>query len=83
MRQFVRDWKGKNNLLIWVILVVLFFVFPKNAYAYLDPGTGSYVLQIILAFVIGGLCSLKLYWKRIKVYFRRKFSKKGDDPETH
>ena len=43
---------------------------PKNLHAYLEPGTSSYIFQIILAFVIGGLGSLKLYWKKIKAYFQ-------------
>lgn len=63
----------KPNQILLLIILFLFF-FPSNVHAYLDPGTGSYVLQIILAFVIGGLYSLKLYWKRIKAYFKHLFS---------
>lgn len=72
-------------MLMWILLFVFCFLFCflKNVHAYIDPGTGSYVLQIILAFVIGGLCWLKLYWKRIKAHFQRKSSKKGDDSETY
>ena len=40
-----------------------------EAHAYLDPGTGSMVLQILL----GGLAGLgvlgKLYWHRIREFF--------------
>jgi hypothetical protein len=34
--------------------------------AYLDPGTGSFVLQMALAGVLGGLFSLKTFWVRVK-----------------
>ena len=39
------------------------------AYAYLDPGTGSIILQGIIGAVVGGLIALKLYWARLKNFF--------------
>lgn len=35
------------------------------AYAYLDMGSGSYMIQILLASVFGVLFTLKSYWKRV------------------
>ena len=48
-------------------LVLIYFVFPNNAYAYLDPGTGSYILQMLIAGFLGILFSLKIYWGKIKL----------------
>ena len=51
-------------------MLLLYLVFsPSIACAYIDPGTGSYVLQIVLAVFIGGLYALKIYWRRLKSYF--------------
>jgi len=36
------------------------------AQAYLDPGTGSYLLQILLAAILGVGVAVKLYWQKIK-----------------
>lgn len=36
------------------------------AHAYLDPGTGSMMLQLLLGGVAGALVVLRLYWYRIK-----------------
>ena len=47
-----------------------FFVGP--AYAYIDFGTGSYVLQILAASAIGCIFLIKNYLKRIKQFFIRK-----------
>lgn len=47
------------------------------AMAYLDPGTGSMVLQLILGGVAGGLVIIKLYWARLKEVFVRK--ERGDE----
>lgn len=39
--------------------------------AYLDPGSGSYILQFLLATLVGGIFILKLMWGRITGFFRR------------
>ena len=41
------------------------------AYAYLDPGTGSMLVQMLLGGVAGALVVGKLYWHRIKAFFGR------------
>lgn len=33
---------------------------------YLDPGTGSYVLQVLIAALVGLAFIIKTYWARIK-----------------
>lgn len=43
--------------------------------AYLDPGTGSFLLQLLLASLLGGLVLLRTFWGRIKGFFGRVFSK--------
>ncbi len=45
---------------------------PGVAAAYLDPGTGSLVLQMALAGLLGALFTLKLYWRRLKAWLTRK-----------
>ncbi len=42
---------------------------PQPAFAYIDPGTGSMLLQGLLAGVAGLIVVLKLYWFRIKNFF--------------
>jgi hypothetical protein len=51
-------------LKIYLNTLIFLCVYPSNAYAYLDPGTGSYIFQIILAFILAALFSLKKYWKK-------------------
>ena len=48
--------------------ILLFGLRPANAAAlvlYLDPGTASLALQMLLAGVLGGLLLVKLMWRRI------------------
>jgi hypothetical protein len=54
-----------------------------NAFGYIDPGTGSYVLQIAIAFLVGVAFSVKVFWKRIAAFFRKTFhGKKGGGPDA-
>jgi hypothetical protein len=53
---------------IFLILVLC----ETTAHAYIDPGTGSIVLQMIIAGIAGGWLTLKLFWHRIKSFFQRK-----------
>jgi len=55
--------------------LILFFLIPTNAFAYLDPGTGSYFFQIAIAFILGGLYSIKIFWNKIIAAFKNMFSK--------
>lgn len=62
----------KNSRFSLVALVCL-VVLPINAFAYLDPGTGSAVLQGILGALAAIAVVLKLYWYRfLKVLGFRK-----------
>lgn len=46
---------------------------------YLDPGTGSVVVQAILAALLGLGVFIKIFWNRIISVFRKKDG--TDDPE--
>lgn len=45
--------------------VVALALLPSQAHAYLDPGTGSMLLQGIIAAIAGGLAAIKIFWARI------------------
>lgn len=64
-----------KNILIAVIIIC----FSTNAWAYLDPGTGSYIFQIVAAAVLGSFFALKMYWKRIVSFFKNR--KNREDSE--
>ncbi len=49
-----------------LVLVAVCLVPIQHVQAYIDPGTGGYLLQIILAALFGALFTLKVCWKKIK-----------------
>jgi hypothetical protein len=54
-----------------LIAVLASLLLAREAYAYLDPGTGSYVLQILIASLVGALFMLKVFWGRIVGFFSK------------
>jgi hypothetical protein len=54
----------------------IFLILPSNAYAYLDPGTGSFIIQLMIAAFIGMAFSIKMFGKKIAAYFKKLVSKK-------
>jgi hypothetical protein len=40
--------------------------------AYLDPGSGSFLLQLVIAGALGAALAIRMSWNRIKGLFRRK-----------
>lgn len=58
-----------------VALLVHPILFVSDAHAYLDPGTGSYILQMIIAGLLGAAFAVKLFWLRIKRFVAGVFSR--------
>jgi glycerol uptake facilitator-like aquaporin len=46
------------------------------AHAYLDPGTGSYIFQLLLGSILGSLMVVKIYWRQIQDTISRWMGKK-------
>lgn len=55
---------------------VLMLVFSQQAHAYIDPGTGSMVVQIFIATFAGAIYAIKLQWNNLKNFFKGLFIKK-------
>lgn len=53
-----------------------------NANAYLDPGTGSIILQAILAFIAGAAATVSLWWVNFKTFIKKIFKQDKKDSET-
>ena len=62
---------------LWLALLGL--LFPRGAYAYIDLGTGSYIIQMAIAGALGSLFALKMYWGRLTTFLRGLFSRQKKD----
>jgi hypothetical protein len=56
--------------------VAFLLLFPRDACAYVDPGTGSMIFQLIAAGLFMASLAIKIFWGKIKAFFSTLFSKK-------
>ena len=63
-----------NKLILHSLLI--YFLSINNGFAYLDPGTGSIILQAILGAIAACFSYCVFYWNKVKNFFLRVFKKK-------
>lgn len=71
--------KKSNPRRVLVTGLLLLTVFSGIGYAYLDPGTGSYIVQILIGGLLGGIFAIGLFWRRFWAALRRFFARRKDD----
>ncbi len=49
------------------LLLICALLLAPNVWAYLDPGTGSMLLQVVLGGIAAIGVALKIFWHRIKL----------------
>lgn len=55
----------------FIVAAIFLLLVAKPAHAYLDPGTGSMLIQGLLAGVAAASVGIASYWSRIKGFFSR------------
>jgi len=51
---------------LFLLLLLIEIALPSNAYAYLDPGTGSIILQALAASAIAA----GIFWRRVITFVK-------------
>lgn len=75
---------NKTILEISVTFLGAFLLLSSNpAYAYLDPGTGSVLLQGFIGAIAGAFVIIRVYWHKILRFLglRKDLDKKQDDED--
>lgn len=68
--------KGRRVMKFWFSLLIgLWLIHPPEVFAYIDPGTGSFILQMLIAGAMGLLFAAKAYWQKITSFVRQVFQK--------
>ena len=52
-----------------LVSLLFFAALHTPALAYLDPGTGSMILQAIIGGVAVGAATISVYWTKLKTFF--------------
>ncbi len=61
--------------LFYITISIYFFSLLSNAYAYLDPGTGSIILTAIISFFALMSLKIRFFIQKIKDFFKKSNNK--------
>ncbi len=64
-----------------ILFIIFFFIFQNHSYAYLDPGTGSIILQAIAAGIVGVITWLSFFKEKLKNFLKKLFKRKNHEKE--
>lgn len=63
---------SKNFLKYAYFTAAFSMLFSFPSYAYIDPATTSYLIQIVAGVVIAAGATVGIFWKKIKLTFKQK-----------
>ena len=66
---------NRDYMKFLIQFIIVSHLLSNPAYAYLDPGTGSVILQALIAFFAGVAAFISLYWRKLKSFISNMFSK--------
>jgi len=67
----------------WLVLCAFVLTLPRPALAYLDPSSGSIILQAVAAGFLALVVTLRLYWhKLLALLGRRQPSGEGEPSDS-
>ena len=85
----------RRAITIFIFLLLLYPVFSGKVYAYIgtatgsstvrvfyiDPGTASIIIQVLVAALVGALVSVKIFWSRVSASIKSFFSRRRHEAE--
>jgi hypothetical protein len=65
---------------VWLVTYVL--AMPEPVAAYLDPGSGSMLLQGVIAVLAATMAAVSVYWRNIRGVIGRLLGRKTSTPDA-
>jgi hypothetical protein len=59
------------------VLISLLLLVTGSATSYIDAGSGSYILQLVVGAFVGAALAVKVFWRRIRAFLGAKLSRKA------
>ena len=60
-----------------IMLLLPGFFLNQDIHAYIDPGTGSIIFQVLISLFVGGLFAVKIFWNKIKDFSKNSIFKRS------
>ena len=65
-----------------IVVILLFFQFSfPDAFAYIDPGSGSVIIQMVIGALVGVGIAVKVFWFKIKLRLSSTFNKNDSNDQ--
>ena len=71
--------KGEMTVTLMILAAMFLLVPIGSAFAYIDPGTGSMIVQVVIAALVGGAAFIGAFWRKL---FRRRRDQDDDQTDT-
>jgi hypothetical protein len=62
---------ARKKVLFLIAMIAWTAIFAPDAMAYLDPGTGSLIVQSVIAAIAAAGFGLKMYWGRVRGWIKK------------
>jgi hypothetical protein len=62
-----------------LIAAILLLISAAPLFAYIDPGTGSYIIQMLIAGFLAAGFVIKTQWRRLAAFFKERSKVKETD----
>ena len=71
-----------SQIFLYIVTLSFFsqFSFP-DAFAYIDPGSGSIIIQMIIGALVGVGIAVKVFWFKIKLRLSSTFNKNDSNDQ--
>ncbi len=63
-------------------LLFVYLLYLPASYAYIDPGSGSIIVQMMIAGVLSVVFAIKMYWYKLKAAFFRLIGRSKEPATT-
>lgn len=63
--------------MVYLVIAAILIATTAPAHAYIDAGSGSYMIQMAMASILAVAFSIKLYWQRLKAFVIGLFASKN------
>ena len=60
---------------LFIFTLVVYLLMVSKSLAYIDPGTGSIILQAILGLIAVAITTISFYWNKFKLLIMKLFKK--------
>ena len=68
------------KIILYILLINILHL--NIAHAYLDPGTGSIIFQVIVGGIAAFMASILFYFRKFKIFFKNLFKKNKKKDEN-